>query len=175
MAKSKLKKLTVELIPETDAEGVPTPAYVILRPLVEKHHRRLADAKIALAWNLAWKADKDGAVKLGKAKKATELDRLMHGYDLIVLLNRGYWGNFSEAQRAALIDHELCHFEVVRDKAGDPKTDERGRTCYRIRKHDVEEFQEIVARHGLWKSDLEQFVEAARDAAPLFETVNACE
>jgi len=64
---------------------VATQAYAILRELVARYHERLADAKIALAWNLAWKADKDGIVHLGKPKRAGELDRLMHGYDLIVL------------------------------------------------------------------------------------------
>ena len=31
---------------------------------------------------------------------------------------------------------------------------------WRIRKHDLEEFREIVARHGTWKGDIEKFAEA---------------
>ncbi len=43
--------------------------------------------------------------------------------------------------------------EVLRDEGGVP--------TWRIRHHDVEEFQEIMHRHGPWKGDLEIFIEAA--------------
>jgi hypothetical protein len=59
-----------------------------------------------------------------------------------------------------VIDHELCHAQVSMDSNGEPKTDENGRTVYRTRKHDIEEFKEVVARHGLYKSDVESFAKA---------------
>jgi hypothetical protein len=35
-----------------------------------------------------------------------------------------------------------------------------------VRKHDVEEFTEIVGRWGAWQSDLEQFLATPSDGAP---------
>jgi hypothetical protein len=95
----------------------------------------------------------------------------MHQYDIVILLNHEAWNSaeFSEKQMRALLDHELVHAEVAKNDDGEVKTDEQGRTCYRIRKHDIEEFTEIVHRHGLWKSDLARFAQVAMEQkkAPL--------
>jgi hypothetical protein len=140
--------------------------------LIEKHHPHLAEAKIAIAWRFGWSQDADGLLKLGQAKKVSELDRDLHDYDFIILLNHEVWNkaSFSERQMKALIDHELCHCSVSIDTNGEKKIDERGRVIYRIRKHDVEEFREVAARHGCWRDDLRQLAEAAieKDHNPLF-------
>ena len=60
----------------------------------------------------------------------------------------------------ALIDHEMCHAAPVVNKEGKHKKDERDRYVWRMRDHDIEEFHEIVKRHGIWKRDLEIFAEA---------------
>lgn len=36
-----------------------------------------------------------------------------------------------------------------------------GRTCFRMRKHDLEEFREIVEKYGCYKKDIEDFCLAA--------------
>lgn len=169
----KRKRVMVQLVPEKH-NGVTTGPYRIMEKMREAHHPQLADAKIAIAWKFGWKCDSDGRVKLGQMKKGSDLDREMHGHDFVILLNHDIWNTsqFTEQQMEALIDHELCHGEVSRDQNGEPKKDDRGRTCYRIRRHDVEEFKEIVDRHGEWKSDIEAFVTAAQNSKattrPLF-------
>jgi hypothetical protein len=51
--------------------------------------------------------------------------------------------------------------EIVLDKKTlEPKYDERGRNVWRVRKHDIEEFQAIVERHGCYKRDLENFAKS---------------
>jgi hypothetical protein len=57
------------------------------------------------------------------------------------------WQHLLPEQKIALVDHELCH--CVFDD-GKPA----------MRKHDVEEFGEIVQRWGLWRPDLAQFSQA---------------
>jgi hypothetical protein len=52
------------------------------------------------------------------------------------------------------------HAACVYDEQGRIKVDERGRTCYRVRKHDLEEFADIVTRHGCYKRDIEDFAQA---------------
>ena len=77
----------------------------------------------------------------------------------MILLNREVWmdGEFTPQKKAALIDHELCHAAPQLGKDFEPVYDEQGRQLYRSRKHDIEEFREIVQRHGCYKRDLEEF------------------
>ena len=163
---SKPKKLNYEII-ERDGDG-PEP-YRIMDALVHAHHHHLIDANIVMAWRMGWNPDKDEKLVLGQCKKASDLDRDLHGYDIIILLNSEVWNRagFTDAHRRALIDHELCHAAIEVDAEGEPKEDEQGRKVYRIRKHDIEEFREVVDRHGIWKGDIESFAESImRKAAP---------
>ena len=136
--------------------------YRLLRELVTAHHPELLGAQIALAWCTSWKPDVDGIVTLGKCKKASDLDRELAVYDFIILLRESFWIDplVTDQQRRALLDHELCHASVKLDEHGEPVEDERGRVVYRVRKHDIEEFTEIVERHGTYKRDLEVFATA---------------
>jgi predicted metallopeptidase len=62
------------------------------------------------------------------------------------------WDILDEAQRKAVIDHELLH-------CAGPDADS-GRLG--IRGHDVQEFAAIIARHGCWTPDLIPFVQQAK-------------
>lgn len=156
------KSLTYVLIPRDVEWG--RAMYEQLYALINTHHEELSqtNVRIALAWATSWKADVDGRLTLGKCVKASELHRELAPYDFVILLNRDFWRNerVTALQRTALLDHELMHAAVSRDENGDPKVDERGRTIYRMRKHDLEEFRDIVARHGCYKSDIEEFMKA---------------
>src|SRR5438067_2592834 len=156
----KPKKVSYRLITNGSDEG--RAMYRLLRELVTAHHPDLLGANIALAWCTSWKPDADGIVTLGKCKKASDLDRELAVYDFIILLRESFWIDplVTDAQRRALLDHELCHAAVKLDEHGEPVEDERGRVVYRVRKHDIEEFTEIVERHGTYKRDLETFATA---------------
>src|SRR5262245_53423071 len=155
------KRVSYELISPDTAQG--RDMYLMLRELVREHHTEILEARIALAWNTAWKPNVDGQVTLGKCKKATDLDRELAAFDFIILLRKQFWNarEVSIEQRTALLDHELCHATVkLDDRTGDPVRDERRRLVFRTRKHDIEEFEEVVRRHGCYKRDLESFFAA---------------
>lgn len=156
------KAVAYVLIPEKSDIG--RPMYEQLFAIVDEYHQELSasNVRIALAWSLAWKPDVDGRLTLGKCKKASDLDRELAPYDFVILLNRDFWQNprFTDLQRKALLDHELLHAAIAYDENGEGKVDERGRTVYRIRKHDLEEFSEIASRYGCWKKDIEDFARA---------------
>lgn len=61
----------------------------------------------------------------------------------------------SDAQCVALVDHEFCHCQV--NAAGVPV----------LVHHDVEEFGQVVERHGLWKPDLAWFARQTSGARVL--------
>lgn len=175
MAKQK-KKVLVRLI-ERGTENNPPEPYRIMDDLIGTHHMHLAEAKIALAWRMEWAEDADKRLTLGQAKKGSDLDRELHDYDFVILLNHEAWNRagFDEQQREALIDHELCHCQVSLSDDGEPREDEYGRTVWRIRKHDIEEFKDVVARHGLYTHSLEEFAragikDASRELLPAMES-----
>jgi hypothetical protein len=171
----KPKRVSYELIPRASIIGAPM--YAQLDDLVRAYHEPITDARIALAWCTSWKPDVDGRVVLGKCKKASDLDRELAAFDFVILLSRRFWRHedVTDAQRTALLDHELCHATVSYDEAGEPVEDERGRLVYRIRKHDIEEFTDIVSRHGCYKADLERFAAALRKAGvPKFLPCDRC-
>lgn len=66
----------------------------------------------------------------------------------------GHRVGLTDAQRLALVDHELCHCAVYEGNL-------------KMRAHSIEEFSAIINRHGLWKPDLEWFAEVIKGAKPL--------
>lgn len=154
----KPKRINFELIqPEPETEP-----YRLMREIRARFHEDIRTAKIALAWRKALQPDPDGHLVLGRCMKASDLQRELVKWDFVILLNQEVWSDpeFTKAQKEALLDHELCHADRACDKEGEPKIDERGRAVWRTRKHDIEEFQAIVTRHGCYKRDLEIFAEA---------------
>jgi putative metallopeptidase len=157
----KAKRVTYRFIPP-DSDGG-RPLYALLSELVEAHHQEILDARIALAWHLGWKPDVDGRVTLGQCKRVGDLDReISDQYDFVIILREAFWADphVTDLQRRALLDHELSHASVKYDEKGNPMIDERGRTVYRVRRHDLEEFASIAERYGVWKKDLEVFAQA---------------
>ncbi len=164
---AKRKKINFKLIDRiTGAEP-----YAVLDKM-RTFHLELQEASIAIAWRKRLTPDKDNHLVLGKCVKASDLQRELAEYDFIILLNQEVWedSEFTGEKRMALMDHELCHAARCYDDEGSARYDERGRAVWRTRKHDIEEFQEIVQRHGCYKNDLERFAEALlkKRAAPLF-------
>jgi predicted SprT family Zn-dependent metalloprotease len=162
---SKPKAVQVDLISLDSDIALEQQIHKLVHELIQHFHTHLVNARIAFAWNRGWSADADGILRLGEAKKASDLDKELHGYDFVILLNAIACNTFSESQLRALIDHELCHCEVAVGKDGEDKVDDKGRTVYRTRKHDVEEFSEVIERHGLYKENLKQFAKIALQKA----------
>lgn len=166
----KPKVIKYEIAPREPLAGTPLDAlameaYRTMDELVARWHEELTGAKIVIAWMRGLKPNADDQLPLGKAIKQGDLPRQLHQRDFILGLNREAFGVFTADRRRALIDHELCHMAVKLDKAGEPKKDALGRIIYRVRKHDIEEFRAVVSRFGLWKADLQAFVDSIDKAA----------
>lgn len=128
----------------------------IAHDLLEEHHGHLAEARVYYLFRLGPWASK-GDVVLGKAYKVSDRDKYLHGYDFLIVINKDYWPALTEEQRVALVDHELCHCSRGEDTSdGYPK--------WEIRNHTVEEFVEVIRRHGLWKEDVKRFIEVGIEA-----------
>ena len=154
---AKAKRINFEMIPS----GKQSEPHKVFREALE-FHDDLSGVRIGLAWRKAWKPDKDGHLVLGQCVKVTDLQHEMVDLDFVILLNKEIWmsPDFTDDKKLALMDHELCHAAPAWDETNDQqKLDEKGRPVWRLRKHDIEEFQDVVERHGCYKRDLERFAE----------------
>lgn len=61
----------------------------------------------------------------------SENESVEDGYDFIITFDVAEWKALTEAQRRALVDHELCHCAV-------------GDNGWRVRAHDIEEFRAVL-------------------------------
>lgn len=115
----------------------------LVKETIVRHHNRLRTANIAVL--MKDKAtQKNGVYVLGtaavfpdKMKPLTNIN-----YDFLVVLAEDTWIQLTPSEREALVDHELCHCEY----------DENSKPV--VRAHDVEEFVEIIERHGFWRPSL---------------------
>lgn len=108
--------------------------------LIREHHEHLLDAKIGFMYRS--EAAKSGNKKvLGKARKVSEEQRVFIDFDFVIWIARKEFDGFGDEQKAALVDHELCHCGGTYDN-------------WTMKKHDVDEFLSIIVRHGLWLPDL---------------------
>ena len=131
------------------------------RELIKQFHSRLEGYQIAYLDQVKpVKLDKYGAIvkkkpkihRAGKKEKwakaslvtAKYAELLDKNYSFIIEIDQAIWDVLTDAQLAALIDHELCHCGADGDGPY-------------MRSHDVEEFTEIIERHGLWKGDVKKF------------------
>jgi Putative phage metallopeptidase len=140
----------------------------IAEELIDKYHPHLKDAKELIGYYF-----RDGASDwAGKAKKCTAFERFVTGKMLLIFINSDAWKAMKHDQRVALVDHELCHFSRKSIQDVDPKTgkwieiyDPADKAeSWSIREHDVEEFSDIIKRHGLWDTGIEKFAAAVREA-----------
>lgn len=127
----------------------------IAKRLIPLYHKHLAAARIRYLFRIggAWKTG--GKDVLGKAAKlGTQQQFLSEDFDAVVLIDADRWEELDPAQREALVDHELCHYVQATDKYEIPIMQPNGRPVLKLRAHDVEEFVEVIQRHGLWDIDL---------------------
>ncbi len=81
--------------------------------------------------------------------------------DFLIILDRGWWEAVDDQAREALVFHELMHADQAVDQYGAPRFNkDTGLPVWRIRAHDVEEFNAVVRRYGAWVPDISAFVRA---------------
>jgi predicted metallopeptidase len=135
----------------------------IAEQLIASYHEHLAGETIIYLFRSEHSEEK-GKITLGKARKITGLNAFLATKPIeeepveppvlyVIEIAYDTWLKLTGPQRIALVDHELQHI-----------------TPDGLRAHDVEEFRAIVARHGMWKPDLKDFLDTARQK-PLFEAV----
>lgn len=134
--------------PAPDVEAIAT-------QLIDEYHADVIGAPITYVFRSP-AAKSRGRKIMGKARKITGLNAYLangpEGADafLVIEIAQDIWETLTPSARHALIDHELshCYWNPVDGPALIP--------------HDVEEFAAVIARHGLWTTNLDTFVRAGQ-------------
>ena len=136
----------------------------LLSSVIDEFYPDLAETKANIGLVLAYPDVKTGKPPLmrnklrilAKIKPNSEADRVDGKPDATITLDASHWRDIQadgdDAQARALIDHELYHLEVRRErKSGRIKTDKAGRPMFNTRPHDWEitGFAAVARRHKL--------------------------
>jgi len=159
--------------------------YPMVGRLVERYHSHLSEARITLYANDK-NRNKANKIIIAEASKASAKMKASTNADFTLTVYMTPWSDLTMSQKKACLDHELCHcgvhyepvkeavgsgrggrqrFKVVRDEYGriqytnEIKRNENGEPKWRLLPHDLEEFRDIVARHGIWDEDIQAFKE----------------
>lgn len=116
--------------------------------LICTHHEHLMDQVVGLLFR-SERSTSGGQEILGQTSKVSDkMNALLpqeEQMDFLIWIARDWWYAASQEQKKALLDHELCHCG--------PEG--------KMRPHEVEEFVEIIERHGLWHRSLKRFADGA--------------
>lgn len=135
----------------------PVDARDLLAEVLELYHPDLVSAGVTIYLAFANSEGNGPPVKLHGYPKAAVVrinayaKRVEGLTDATITVDGDEWPNWSDEERAALMDHEAFHLEVVRDKkTSQYKTDNAGRPKLKMRLHDYEMggFDLIARRHG---------------------------
>ena len=143
----------------------------LLATVVEEYHPDLRAAGVTFTVLAAHaKHDKNGEPKLPTLKLhgtpaaaivgiTSVKDRVAGLGDCRLILDADLWDKLTEAERTALLDHEIFHVQLVLDESGAPTLDDCLRPKLKMRPHDAEVgiFFEVIARHGKAALDWQVF------------------
>lgn len=89
---------------------------------------------------------------IAKCVKAPTLWHDVTGFDAAIWVRGYFWDQFDEMSRRALLVHELLHLDVSYDDGGAVKL--------AIRKHDLEEFDDVARHFGAALPGIAEFTRA---------------
>ncbi len=141
--------------------GFDSASEIVFNDLIPNYHPHLANAKfLFLCRNTAAKSS--GQKVPGSVKKASPLERYAGSFlnsgeepDFIMIIALEVWNEYPPNKRKALLDHLLMRCVAEEN----PVT---GNVSYGTRPPNVQEFPEIVTRHGSWNESVEEMIHACK-------------
>jgi len=146
----------------TTYSKAPAELIKLTQDVMRRYHGGLNDVGVLVDVLLAFPAEDANGDAVGPAitvagyaataciKIISYKDRVVRGHDAEITIDGNCWDVASEAERTAILDHELTHLELITDAAGSVKRDDAERPRLRMRKHDRHFgwFDVVAHRHG---------------------------
>ena len=153
----------------------------LLRRVVETYHGPLHSHQVQFDVLVAWgNKDDDGEITspairvhgyqaVAAVRVISLRDRAKGMGDAEITIDGDHWDEYSEAERIAILDHELEHLEPVVDDEGRLKRDDLERPRLRLRRHDHHFgwFDCVARRHGRASLEVQQYERFT--ASPAFQ------
>lgn len=150
----------------------------IAKELIPLHHQHIVDFSVNIRYAFVNKTPKTkGKEVWGSCHKITGRNAYLARENadqepfFMITISRDVWDVLPQEKRVALVDHELCHawaeVKQAKDEAAadvDEEIEQDNPVRLSVKPHDLEEFSCIVRRHGLWREDVEDFVNEALKA-----------
>lgn len=127
---------------------------------MEQYHPELHQLEPEIAVLIVRKLDEDGeayhALKCHGAEAAATIKvtsrrrRVLVDFDLEINIDGLTWDSIPERSKLALLDHELTHVVISKDKQGAPRQDDLGHYVFKLRPDDytINGHFAVVERHG---------------------------
>lgn len=112
--------------------------------LIKKYHQSLEDANIAVVLQEEENYRRRYPTVYGKTQLVPAQYTPWMEYDFLIILNEDEWLDLNDAQRTAVLDHQLAF--CTESSSG----------AWALAKPDVVEFTEIIQRHGWWSRELDR-------------------
>lgn len=165
----------------TSYDKAPQEVIELINKTIDDFYPELKEAGVTVEALFAFSETADYPVKFGGYPalayiKISNLKSRVKGMaDAEITIDKGAYEAMNPMQQRALLDHELHHLIVARDKDGNIKIDDCSRPKLKVKKHDYQMgwFREIAVRHGenspevyqaklLWNNDGKTFFPAAK-------------
>ena len=120
--------------------------------LIPKYHTHLVNSRIAYLFKNK-ELKKLGKTVIATVSKCSKKDKSLKEYDdeepfdFVIIASYPIWRELNQAQKEAVVDHELCHCFVDEDE-------NTGDRVNKLLSHDFEEFGSVIDRHGMYMHDL---------------------
>lgn len=124
--------------------------------VMDTHHKLLKRARIGFAF-LSEAPTRKGRKVLAQVSLVPDAVEFHLQLDYLLWVARDEWDAMNGMERRAVLDHEFCHCDLKEN--GD----------WGLRDHDVQEFIEIIHRHGLWNNGLVELGHVVQGVLPLEE------
>lgn len=150
----------------------------IANDLIEKYHQHIIDFSVRIRYVFVDTTPvSKGKEVWGTCRKVTGLNAFLEDGKqdgepfFVITISKDVWDVLPQDKQIALVDHELCHVSAEakqqKDEAdGDSDLETDNPVKLSVKPHDLEEFSCIVRRHGMWREDIQDFVEAALKNKP---------
>jgi len=115
----------------------------------------LSYCKINYIFRTVPKKDDEGMLVLGQARKLSNRERDLYGFDFEICVHKASWKGLNSYDKERLAWHELNHCIVKLNEDGEPKRDKADRMVIRLKRHDlvIKTFMEEIEKYGPTKSE----------------------
>jgi len=142
----------------------------IAERLIAKNYPHLQDSKDLINYYL-----RDAAPWYGRCHRCTGFERHITGKMFLIFIQEEAFNTWPLDRLTALIDHELRHIgrKQLEEVLYNAETGTVKPAGYKRRTepeswflidHDMEEFADIIERHGLWETGVEKIAQSIRKA-----------